>query len=189
MRDVSDAFLLNVAEVSATLLGLFLVGVFFYLETGLGRREPSSVVFQTYLRAGTKIVLVLYALPLFLSLTLVALTPGWNRVVFLLLSLILVAANVETLRGIRELARVSGNSGWVLTELLGTAAVVVLVALPWLLGGFHPTREDFTWSILLSFGTGFLSVGALILSVFDTARLEPGRVGGGTGRNPSRRPR
>jgi hypothetical protein len=41
MRDVSDAFLLNVAEVSATLLGLFLVGVFFYVEIGLGRRlEP-----------------------------------------------------------------------------------------------------------------------------------------------------
>jgi hypothetical protein len=29
MRQVSDAFLLNVAEVSATLIGLFLVGVFF----------------------------------------------------------------------------------------------------------------------------------------------------------------
>jgi hypothetical protein len=37
MRDVSDDFLLNVAEVSATLIGLFLVGVFFYVETGFRR--------------------------------------------------------------------------------------------------------------------------------------------------------
>jgi hypothetical protein len=170
MRDVSDAFLLNVAEVSATLLGLFLVGVFFYLETGLGRMEPSRVLFHAYLRAGTKIVLVLYALPLFMSLTLVALTPGWNRLVFLLLSVILVAANVQTILTIRELSRVSRNLVWVLHEIVGSTAVAVLVVLPWLLGGFHPTREDFTWSILLSFGTGFLSVGALILSVFDTAR-------------------
>jgi hypothetical protein len=29
MKPISDAFLLNVAEVSATLVGLFLVGVFF----------------------------------------------------------------------------------------------------------------------------------------------------------------
>jgi hypothetical protein len=91
-------------------------------------------------------------------------------VVFLVLSLILVAANVQTLLEIRELARIGGNTRWVVTELLGSTAVAVLVVLPWLLGGFHPTREDFTWSILISFGTGFLSVGALILSVFDTAR-------------------
>jgi hypothetical protein len=54
MREVSDAFLLNVAEVSATLIGLFLVGVFFYVET-----------------------------------------PNWNRVLFLVLSLMLLAANVD----------------------------------------------------------------------------------------------
>ena len=37
MRRVPDAFLLNMAEVTATLIiGLFLVGVFFYVETGSG---------------------------------------------------------------------------------------------------------------------------------------------------------
>jgi hypothetical protein len=35
MRDVSDPFVLNVAEVTAALAGLFLVGVFFFVETGL----------------------------------------------------------------------------------------------------------------------------------------------------------
>lgn len=34
MRQVSDAFLLSMAEVSAGLIGLFLVGMFFYVETG-----------------------------------------------------------------------------------------------------------------------------------------------------------
>ena len=35
MREVSDEFLLNVAEVSATLIGLFLVGVFLgFLSVG-----------------------------------------------------------------------------------------------------------------------------------------------------------
>jgi hypothetical protein len=35
-----------------------------------------------------------------------------------------------------------------------------------------PTREHLTWAILLSFASGFSSVSALVLSVFDTARFE-----------------
>jgi hypothetical protein len=42
MREVSDAFLLNVAEVSATLIGLFLIGVFFYVETGFRRLDAAA---------------------------------------------------------------------------------------------------------------------------------------------------
>lgn len=172
MQEVSDQFLLNMAEVSATLIGLFLVGVFFYVETGLRRLEPSRrTVFEPYLRSGTRIVLLLYALPLGLSLTLVALSPGWNRVIFLLFSGMLVAANVDTVLDLRSLAP-ARSSGFFLNEVVGTAAVVTLVLLPWILGGFHPTREDLTWAILLSFGTGFLSMSTLVLSIFDTARYE-----------------
>jgi hypothetical protein len=166
MREVSDAFLLQVAEISATLIGLFLVGVFFYVETGFRRLSPHRrVAFEPYFKAGTRIVLVLYAVPLFLSLTLVALTPGWNKVLFLLLSIVLLATNIASLARVRgiESATLLAN------ELAGTALVVVLVLLPWVLGGLHPTREDFTWSILLSLGAGFLSVGALVLSVLDTS--------------------
>ena len=47
--------------------------------------------------------------------------------------------------------------------------VAILVLLPWILGGLHPSREDLTWAILLSFAGGFLSVGALVLSVLDVA--------------------
>jgi hypothetical protein len=172
MRPVSDAFLLNMAEVSATLIGLFLVGIFFYIETGFRRLEHARDVMVPYFKAGTRIVLLLYALPLGLSLTLVVLGPNWNRVIFALLSLMLVAANVDSFVRIRPVAKVTGSPVLLVNEIVGSAAVLVLVLLPWILGGFHPTREDLTWAILLSFGSGFLSVGALILSVFDTTRYE-----------------
>jgi hypothetical protein len=42
MREVSDDFLLNMAEVCAGLLGLFLVGAFFYVETGFRCLGPAS---------------------------------------------------------------------------------------------------------------------------------------------------
>jgi hypothetical protein len=55
------------------------------------------------------------------------------------------------------------------TEIVGIAAVVVLVVLPWALGGFHPKRGDLTWASLIAFAAGFLSVCATVLSVFDIA--------------------
>jgi hypothetical protein len=173
VREVSDQFLLNMAEVSGTLIGLFFVGVFFYVETGLRHLDPAlRDVFVPYLRAGTRIVLLLFALPLGLSLTLVVLGPGWNRVFFLLLSLTLVAANVETVLRLKALGKVGGSTIFLVNEVVGSAAVVVLVVLPWALGGFHPSREDLTWAILISFGVGFLSISALVLSVFDAATNE-----------------
>jgi hypothetical protein len=52
--------------------------------------------------------------------------------------------------------------------------VVVLVTIPWILGGLRPTREDLTWAILLAFASGFLSISAVVLSIFDTAPSEAG---------------
>jgi hypothetical protein len=54
MRPVTDDFLLNMAEVSASLIGLFLAGVFFYVETGLRRLNRGRDVFEPYLRAGIR---------------------------------------------------------------------------------------------------------------------------------------
>ena len=173
MQEVTDAFLLQVAEISATLIGLFLVGVLFYVETGLHRLgKEAREVFEPYFRAGTRIVLLLYALPLFLSLTLVALGPTWNRVLFLLFSIMLVAGNVETAVRVRAVARVERSAVWLVNEVVGSLAVLAVVLVPWLLGGLHPSREDLTWAILLSFGAGFVSVAALVLSIIDTGRYE-----------------
>jgi hypothetical protein len=168
VRQVSDGFLLNMAEVSATLIGLFLVGVFFYVETGFRRLERGREL-EPYIRAGTRIVLLLFAIPLVLSLTLVVLGPNWNRVLFALLSVMLLAQNVETLVRIRALVKVDGSTTLLVNEVLGSVAVLMLVVIPWALGGLRPTREDLTWAILLSFASGVLSVAALVLSVFDTA--------------------
>jgi hypothetical protein len=172
MREVSDAFLLNMAEVSAALIGLFMVGVFFFADTGFRRLDQARAIVEPYFRASTRIVLVLYTLPLGLSLSLVALQPVWTRVLFALLSLMLLAANLDTAARIRAVARVTGSTALLANELVGSAAVVVIVALPWVLGGLHPTREDLTWAILLAFAAGFASISALVLFVLDVARFE-----------------
>jgi hypothetical protein len=174
MREVSDDFLLNMAEVSAALIGLFMVGVFFFADTGFRRLDQARGIVEPYFRASTRIVLVLYALPLGLSLSLVVLEPVWSRALFGLLSLMLLAANVGTVARIRAVARVTGSTALLVNELVGTAAVLVIVALPWVLGGLHPTREDLTWTILLAFATGFASISALVLFVLDLARFEDG---------------
>jgi hypothetical protein len=174
MREVSDGFLLNMAEVSGTLIGLFLVGVFFYVETGFRRFDRNREVVEPYFRAGTRIVLVLFAIPLGLSITLVVLEPIWNKILFALLSILLVAANIDTAARIRAVSRVTRSTALFVNEVAGTVAVVTLVVVPWILGGFHPSREDLTWAILLAFVSGFLSICALVLSVFDIARFESG---------------
>jgi len=170
MRQVPDEFLLNMAEVSAGLIGLFLVGVFFYLDTGFRRLGRARSVFESYFRSSTRIVMVLFSIPLGLSLTLVVLDPVWNRVLFAFLSLVLVAANVDTALRIPAVHKVTGSIALLVNEVVGSLGVLTLVVLPWLLGGLHPTREDLTWAILLSFASGFLSILALVLSVFDVAR-------------------
>ena len=172
MRQVSDAFLLNMAEVSATLTGLFLVGVFFWVETGFRRWDRVRGRFEPYLRVGTRITLIAFAISLGLSLALVTLELIWARALFAVLSLIIVAANVDSALRVRGVAKVTGSTALLLNEVVTTVLTVVLVVTPWALGGLHPTREDLTWAILLSFAAGFLSISATVMSAFDMARLD-----------------
>jgi hypothetical protein len=172
MQQVTDNFLLNMAEVSGALVGLFLVGVFYFVETGLGRLDAARHVLEPYFRAGTRIVLVLFAMSLLLSLTLVVLEPVLNTLLFALLSLMLVAANIDTAIRIRAVTRLTRSTALLANEIVGTMGVLAIVALPWILGGLHPTRGDLTWSILLSFAAAFMSVCALVLSAFDISRFE-----------------
>jgi hypothetical protein len=170
MREVTDTFLLQMAEVSAGLIGLFLIGVFFYVETGDRRPDDSARVVDHYFRASTRIVLVLYALPIGLSLTLVVMEPVWTRLLFVVLSLVLVAANVSSAARVRVVAQRLGSPLLLVTEVLGSAAVVAIVTVPWILGGLHPGRADLAWAILLSFATGLLSVYAMVMAAFDAGR-------------------
>jgi hypothetical protein len=68
--------------------------------------------------------------------------------------------------------KATGSTALLVNEALGTVMVVVLIVTPWALGGLHPTREDLTWAILLSFAAGFLSISATVMSAFDIARRE-----------------
>lgn len=174
MRHVSDAFLLNMAEVSGGLLGLFVVGVLFFAETGFRRLEDQrSRVVEAYFRASTRIVLLLFVISLSLSLTLVVLEPIWSTVLFALLSVALLAANLDTALGIRSVQQETGSRMLLINEIGGTAAVIALVALPWILGGPTPTREHLTWAILISFAAAIASVFVLVLSIFDLASEAP----------------
>jgi hypothetical protein len=173
MREVSDAFLLNMAEVSATLIGLFLVGIFFYVEGGIRRWEPARQVVEPYLRAGTRITLIVFSIPLALSLALVAVQLFWARILFVLLSLLLLVANVDTAVRVRGLAKVRGATAFVINEVITSLIAVMIVATPWILGGLRPTREDLTLAILLAFAAGFLSIGATVMSAFvDRSEIE-----------------
>ena len=138
-----DAFLLNMAEVTATLIGLFLVGVFFYVETGFRRWDRSRDVFERYLRSGTRITLIVLSIALGMSLSLVVMDPAWTRILFVVLSLVLIAANVDSALHVRGVRRATGSIALVINEVVTTAMTLALLVLPWILGGLSPTRRDF----------------------------------------------
>lgn len=167
MRMSVYEFLLATAGVSATLIGTFIVGVFFYIDTDMHRRLMASDAADRYLRSGIRWVFVIYALPLFVSLALAAFESIWGTVTFIILSAVLVLSTVDT--GWRMLMHGgSGNSTALLVnQWTSTAAVVVLVALPWILGGWVPPASAFVPSVLLAFAAGFSSTAALIMAQFD----------------------
>lgn len=172
MRPVSDELLLGIAGVAATVIGLFLVGVLFFVEGGMrGPARESRVELWRYMRSGTRIVMLLFAMALLLSLALVALELPWARALFVVLSALLVVANVETAVKVRA-TRVTQSRTLLLNEIAGTVGVVAIVALPWILGGPRPSREDLTLAAFLALATAFASVGAMALSTFDLARLD-----------------
>jgi hypothetical protein len=174
VRPVSDELLLGIAGIAATVSGLFFVGVYFYLEVGV-RMERSSerASNQRYMRAGTRIVLLLFGLALLLSLTLVALELAWARALFVVMGVVLVASNVETVVRIRSV-RSSGARTLVVHEVMGTVGVIAIITLPWILGGPRPGREDLTVAVLIALATALLSIGAMALSAFDvTAQGRP----------------
>jgi hypothetical protein len=169
MREVSDAFLLQVAEVAGGLFGLFMVGMIFLIETDFRALGPERAVVVPYFRASSRIVLILFAIPLGLSLTLVVLDLAWSTVLFALLSVVLVAANLDTAIRIPSVRKQTGSVVLLVNEVLGTVGVVAIVLLPWILGGIDPSREDLTWAVIVSFATAFLSLVTLLLSLFDIA--------------------
>ena len=169
MNEVSDGFLLQMAEISGGLFGLFMVGMLFFVETGFRELGKEREAVVPYFRASTRIVLILFAIPLGVSLTLVVLDPAWSTALFALLSLALIAANVDTAVRMAAVRKATGSSTLLANEVVGSIAVLVIVLVPWILGGIDPSREDLTWAILVAFAAAFLSLFTLVMSVFDFA--------------------
>ena len=72
MDPVSDGFLLTISSISAGLIGLFLVGMTFYIQSGYETHERSRHVVEPYYRAATTITFIAYSVPMAVSLTLIA---------------------------------------------------------------------------------------------------------------------
>lgn len=172
MNPVADDFLIAVAEISAALIGLFLVGMIFYIQTGFDRLERSRNVVEPYFRAATLITFIAFAIPLGVSLTLVVLPIVWSRLLYVALVVGLIVVNISTVKTVRECVRVTGLRLLLMMEGVGTVVVAAMVILPPVTGGLRPEREDFVPVILLSLGIGFLSTCVLVLTLFDIARFE-----------------
>lgn len=162
-----NELLLGVAGVASTLIGTFIIGVFFYIDTDLHRMMMASDAADHYLRSSVRWVFVVYALPLFVPLTFAAFEPFWGTATFIAFSALVALTTLDT--GRRILVRGgSGNSkARVVNQWVCTAAVVVLILLPWAIGGWVPPATAFIPSLIIALGVGFASTAALIMAQFD----------------------
>src|SRR5919106_787648 len=61
MNPLSDDYLLVAAQISATLIGLLFVGIYYFLETGLGRLEYTREQVEPFIRSMSKLILLLFS--------------------------------------------------------------------------------------------------------------------------------
>lgn len=176
MQPISDSFLLTIASIAATLLGLLLLGAFFYVETGLRRATALAPRGGPFLKATTRVTMLLYTMVLGIALGLVVLEPLWLAVLYVLIGLTLLRALGEwTLRyrDLRKMLPIPRESPWIMWP-----AVVVTLALPWVLGGWEPGREAMTWTLFLAGGLALTGTAGLVLTSFDLAHWD--QAGQGT---------
>ena len=162
-----NELLLGVSGVAATLIGTFIVGVFFYIDTDLHRRLMASDAADRYLRSGVRWVFVVYSVPLFVPLTLAAFEPIWGSAAFIVLGAVLLLSTVDTGRRILKNGGMGVSAALAVNQWICTAGVVVLVALPWVIGGWVPPATAFIPSMILATAIGFTSTAALIMTQFD----------------------
>lgn len=170
MNPVPEGFLLAVAGIAATLIGLLLLGAFFYVETGFRRATEVASQGGPFLRATTKLTLLLYSLVLGISLGLVVIRPVPLAVVYAALGLALLRALVEWSLRYRDLRRVlpiPRESPWIMWPAVG-----ILLALPWAMDGWEPSREAMTWTLLGAGALAVMSTAGLVLTSFDLASWE-----------------
>jgi hypothetical protein len=172
VRPVSDAFLLQLAGITASLLGFFVVGVFFYVQRGLFPR--AAQVAQQYMQAATRTMIVLYGMTLSVSLGLVVLEPSSAALLYLALSVVLLWSVVRASFAINRLHQALEIR--VIPQIPMWLATAASVSVPWVMGGFSPSREQLTVAMLLLGVFAFASSASLVLSSFDISRMESSAV-------------
>jgi len=170
VASVSEGLLLTVAQIAATLIGLLLVGMFFYVETGFRRLTTVQVEAGAFLRATTKLVLLLYALVLAVSLALVAFEALVVTVVYGVLSVAVVIALVEMTVRARRLPRAVRRrhaAAWRVWP-----PTIIVLAVPALTGGWPLAAPALTDAVFLVGALAFFLTGGLLLFAFDLAGVE-----------------
>lgn len=169
MGEDQSEFLIGLAGIAGTLIGTWLVGLFFYLDLD-ARQGELTVASRSYLRAGTRSVFTLYAIPLLVPLPLITLAPVWGAVLFAALSVILLATTVSTVRLVLARGSSAPTAALLVNEWAGAVANIAIVTLPWVLGGLPPRAADFIPSLIIALGSGFASTITLVLAEFDAKR-------------------
>lgn len=167
---VREGFLLAVAGIAATLIGLLLLGAYYYIETGLRRATSVAPQGGPFLRATTKLTLLLYSLVLGMSLGLIVLRPVPLLVMYAVLGLALIRSLAEWSKryhDLRTVLPIPRESPWILWP-----AVAVLLVLPFVLDGWELSRESTTWMLLGIGALAVMSTAGMVLTSFDLVSLE-----------------
>ena len=167
MRHVDQEFLLGLAGVAGTLLGTFLVGVFFYIGSEMHMRLEVSEAADRYQRSSIRWVSTAYSVALLVPLVLCALHPVWGAITFALLGILLAVMTVDCVRRILAKGASASSRALVVNQLLTSVVLVVALVLPWVLGGWIPTADAFVPSLLLLLAAGFSSTAAIMMAQFD----------------------
>jgi hypothetical protein len=175
VQSVSEEFLLSLAGASATLMGAFLVGVIFYLDSDTHRSMSEGLADDSFMRSAMRSVFVIFAIPLMVPLTLVGLGASWGMVVFVGFGALTAASTVNSVYRILMSGIVKSMSPTQSVALTGNQivfaiAVALLISLPWLLDGWTPQTSAFVPSLLLALAVGFSSTAALVMSIFDLSK-------------------
>lgn len=167
MQDVDQDFLLGFAGVAGTLLGTFIVGVFFYIGSEMHMRLEGSEAADRYQRSSIRWVFTAYSIALLVPLALAALHPMWDAVTFGMLGLLLVAMTIDCVRRILAKGASASSRALVVNQWLTSVALVFALVLPWALGGWVPPPGAFVPSLLLLLASGFSSTAAIMMAQFD----------------------
>ena len=120
------------------------------------------------------------------SLGLVVFSSEFVSVLYISLSAGLVWSVAHTNAATRRHQRAVGVR--VLSQTFTWFATILILGLPWVLGGLAPSRPHFTWGLIFVSVFAFITTASFVLSAFDLSALEASaHVGQGSHAGPQPR--